>query len=272
MPQCRRVVPAEALDVVGLERRPLERELDPREGERLAVGEHVSGREDVLERVVVRAEHGDPVVEQDAGRLEQLRERLGVAVDLVLADVLDHADARDRVERLVGDLPVVGDADLDPVGQAERGDPLAAERGLLVGDRDPENLGPVFAGRVDREAAPAAADVEDAVALLEAELGRDEVELGPLGLLEGLGAAGEDRAAVGHRRVEEQREEVVADVVVVADRLLVAVDRVPLAVEDQLELGRLRAAPTAGTSRGRRPSGGRGRRRRSAVAPTCRRR
>ena len=47
-----------------------------------------------------------------------------------------------------------------------------------------------------------------------------------LRLLERLGAARPDRARVGHRRVEEQREEVVGDVVVVRDRALVAADRV----------------------------------------------
>ena len=36
-----------------------------------------------------------------------------VEVDLARADVLDHADAGDRVEGLVGELAVVGEADLD---------------------------------------------------------------------------------------------------------------------------------------------------------------
>ena len=88
---------------------------------------------------------------------------------------------------------------------------------------------------MDREAAPAAADVQHAHARLQLELARDQIELRALGLLERLRAPREDRAAVGHRLVEEQREELVADVVVVADRRRVALQAVTLAVQDQLE-------------------------------------
>ena len=93
---------------------------------------------------------------------------------------------------------------------------------------------------MDREAAPAAADVEHALALLQRELAADQRELGLLGLLERRRAALEVGAAVGHRRVEEQREELVARVVVVADRAAVAAERVPLAGQPQLGCGRPR--------------------------------
>ena len=73
-------------------------------------------------------------------------------------------------------------------------------------------------GGVDREAAPAAADVEQRSPGLQPELRADQLELRLLGLLERLRPAREDRAAVGHRLVEEEREELVADVVVVAYR------------------------------------------------------
>jgi hypothetical protein len=98
---------------------------------------------------------------------------------------------------------------------------------------------------VAREAAPAAADVEDAVALLQAELRADQLELGLLRLLERGRAAREDRAAVGHRRVEEQGEELGRQVVVVADRAAIAGDAVAPAVRDELRRrarGRLRHA------------------------------
>ncbi len=72
------------------------------------------------------------------------------------------------------------------------------------------------------EAAPTAADVEHALALLELELRADELELRALGLLETRGAPGEERAAIGHGLVEEQREELVGDVVVVTDGPAVA--------------------------------------------------
>ena len=72
---------------------------------------------------------------------------------------------------------------------------------------------------------------------LQLELLRDHVQLGPLRLRERLRAAREQRAAVGHRLVEEQREEVVADVVVVADRLRVALRAVARAGQQQLGRG-----------------------------------
>ena len=100
---------------------------------------------------------------------------------------------------------------------------------------------------MDGKAAPAAADVEHLHPGREPELGGDEIELHPLGLLEGLGAAREDRAAVGHRVVEEQTEEVVADVVVVADRRSVTLDAVQAALQDQLDA---RAAWQPAGSRG----------------------
>ena len=78
---------------------------------------------------------------------------------------------------------------------------------------------------MDREAPPPRADVEDAIAVGELELAADEVELLLLGLLEGVGAAREDRAAVGHRAIEEEREELVRDVVVMANRARVALLR-----------------------------------------------
>jgi hypothetical protein len=70
------------------------------------------------------------VVEQAPAGRQQLRERAGVAIDLGVADVLDHADAGDRVIRPVVELTVVGEADLDAVGDAGLGHPPARELGL----------------------------------------------------------------------------------------------------------------------------------------------
>jgi hypothetical protein len=104
---------------------------------------------------------------------------------------------------------------------------------------------------VQRERAPAAADVEDALAGLQVELRADEVELGPLRLLERRRAAREDRARVRHRLVQEEREVLVGEVVVVRDRALVAQDRVALALRAQLHLRHLGHLPQrAGLDRG----------------------
>ena len=106
-------------------------------------------------------------------------------------------------------------------------------------------------GRVDHEAAPAAADVEHALVLPQHELPADQLPFGLLRLLERRRApllwrmgsprvlervelAGEQRAAIGHRLVEEQCEEVVGDVVVVAHRARVALAAVAPSPRAQL--------------------------------------
>ena len=85
--------------------------------------------------------------------------------------------------------------------------------------RDAGDLHAVVLSRVDGEAAPAAADVQHSHRpASDPSLRGDQIEFCPLSILERLRAPREDRAAVGHRLVEEEREELVADVVVVADR------------------------------------------------------
>jgi hypothetical protein len=105
---------------------------------------------------------------------------------------------------------------------------------------------------VHGERAPAAADVEQPLTRLQAELGAHELALDVLGLLERLRAAREDGARVRHRLVEEEREVVVADVVVVADRAAVARDAVAAALRTQLRRGRPRRAHEPGGAQ-RRP-------------------
>ncbi len=207
---------------------------DPREGERDAVREHEALRERALVLGVEVHQLGDPVVEEAPPWTEQAVQRGHVEVDSLLSHVLDHADARDRVELLAGDLAVVGEPELHQVLHPGLADPLAPELDLALGQSHSEHADPVVLGGVNREAPPAATDVEYALARLERELLADQVELCPLGLLERLRTTLEVGAAVGHRRVEEQREELVAGVVVVADSASVAPDRVALAAQAQL--------------------------------------
>ena len=174
---------------------------------------------------------------------------------LALADVLDHADRRDRVVALAVQVAVVGDAHLDLVAQPGFGDPPAGQFGLGWTQCDADGLHAVFSRGVDHERAPAAADVEHALALFQLELLADEVELRELRLLKRLRPAREDRAAVGHRLVEKQFEELVGDVVVVAHRPGVAFLAVAAPLQPQLPLGRARgerqsAGPAAPRPRG----------------------
>ena len=174
------------------------------------------------------------MVEHEPTRTEHAEERRRIGVHLRFADVLRHADARDRVERLIAELAVVGHADLDALGQPGVGNALARELSLRRRERDAGHAHPVLTRGVDRKAAPAAADIEHTLTRSQLELRRDQVELRALRFLERRCAARKDRAAVGHRLVEEEREKVVADVVVVADHLGVTLWRVPLPLQDQL--------------------------------------
>ena len=80
-----------------------------------------------------------------------------------------------------------------------------------------------------------------------ASFAADQLELRLLRLLERLGAAREDRARVRHRLVEEQGEELVRHVVVVADGAPVA--RVAVAAPAGAQLGGRRARERAQRSR-----------------------
>ena len=110
----------------------------------------------------------------------------------------------------------------------------------------PTALHPVAGGGVQHEAAPAAAHVQQALALPQPELRADQLALGQLRRPPACVAPREKtRAAVGHRVVEEQREEVVGDVVVVAHRARVALAAVAAAPRAQLAGGDPRRARQA---------------------------
>ena len=154
-----------------------------RERLRRAVGEDVARGEVARVRILL-AQVGDAVVEQLRAGPQRAAQAPGVLVHLLGADVLDHADRGDGVERLAGELAVVDDAEVGAV--RDPGLLGAAARGLDLRrrQRDAGDVDAVALGGVDGERAPAAADVEHVLAPLEAELLADELELGLLRLLE----------------------------------------------------------------------------------------
>jgi hypothetical protein len=189
------------------------------------------------------------VVEDAAAGLHEPRDLLRVHVDLRRAHVLDHADAGHGVERLVLQLAVVRNADVHAVADPPLGGALARERGLRLRERDSHDAHAVVGRRVDREAAPTAAHVEQALTRLQRQLRAHELELCLLRLLECLRAAREERTAVGERLAQEEPEEVVRHVVVVPDRPSVAFGAVAAAARAQLRAGHGGRAPDAGRAR-----------------------
>ena len=149
-----------------------------------------------------------------------------VGREVLGADGFEHLDRDDGVEG-AADLAVVLEPHLDAVGEAGLRDTLAGERGLRLGDRDRRDPAAEVARRVEREPAPARADLEDVLAAAQSgPLGHEPV-LVALGVGEGLVGGGVDGGRIGHRLVEEQAEQVVREVVVGGDVPAGAGDRVP---------------------------------------------
>ena len=166
----------------------------------------------------------------------------GVGLQLGAPDVFVHTDAGDLVERAVDDLAVVADPDLDSARQARGVDPCARELCLRGRQRHADAAHTVLLGGVDEQRPPAATDVEQALAALEAQLAADELELALLGSLEGLVRVVEVGARVDHARPQHQSVELVGDVVVMADRGPIAPERVQAARALGLDRGHGRAS------------------------------
>ncbi|KAF1858522.1 hypothetical protein Lal_00015039 [Lupinus albus] len=222
------VVAAQVFHVAHFEAAFLHRADDGGQVRQLAVREHVFVDElaaAVRAVALFDVRRGDAVVHHDPTRRQQLVDAVEVRRQVVHAHVLEHADARDPVE-LAGDVAVVLQPDLDAVLQAGLRHALARQFVLALGQRDTHAARAEFAGRADHERAPAAADVEQRLARLHADLGEDVVDLLLLGRREVFVAVLEIGARVHHGRVEEQAVELVGDVVVVADGFRILLARV----------------------------------------------
>ena len=136
--------------------------------------------------------------------------------------MLEHADAGDLVVTAeLGYVAIVLQPDFAAILQTEGGDAFFRIGVLVVGQRHADRVRALLR-RADDQPAPAAADVEQAVAGPQENLAQDVVELVALRLVQRLVVAFPVRARVQHVLVEEQPVERVGDVVVVLDLLLVA--------------------------------------------------
>ncbi len=244
------VVRVEVLDVQRLEPGTLEGEQHAGQVQELAVREHVAVRELSADvgAAFGRRHVGDAVIEHPPARLEHAGDPSRVLVDLPFANVLDHADAGHRVEPLLAQVAVVHHLELDPIADPGLAGPLGRQLGLRLRKGDPQRRCAVLPGGVDSEAPPATADVEHPHSRLELQLAADQLELRALGVLERVRSVLEQRAAVGHALIEEQGEELVRDVVVVADRLGVPALGVSAPPGSQLGRWGVRPAPYPGGS------------------------
>ena len=154
--------------------------------------------------------HATPSCFQEpVARFEERRE-------LSFADRLQHLDRRELGVRAAM-LSVVLFQDRDALREPGSSHPRARELGLFGRDRQTRHLRPVLTRGDEREGAPPAADLENSVVRGQLQLVADPAELPPLCLRERLVRMLEDGARVRHRLVEHEPEEVVSEVVVVAD-------------------------------------------------------
>ena len=199
--------------------------------EHLRQRRRVGAREDVLAEPGAgragRAHVADGVQQHHPVVLEQivdLGEELAVVAD---ADVLEHADRDDAVVAVVV-LAVVAQFEAHAVRQPGPARLLGRQRVLLARQRDAGDAHVLHRRQVQRQITPAAADVEHLQAGLQVELGGDQPQLVLLGDFQAVVVVEEVGARILHALVEEQRVEVVAEIVVMGDVLARLADRVGL--------------------------------------------
>ena len=102
---------------------------------------------------------GDLVVQQSAHRLQKAEHLFEVALVVLDAYVLHHADRADTVEVVLRHLAVVLHTHFGQILQPFTGDPFVGVRGLFLGKGDAERLDAATGGGDDHRT-PAAADVQ----------------------------------------------------------------------------------------------------------------
>ena len=199
--------------------------------QQLAAGKDVALHEVAeagAELMVAGAAGGDAVVQQQPARLEQAVDLGEVGRQLGPADMLEHAHRGDLVERLVvRKAAVVEQVHPYPPGQAALLDDLVDVGVLVAAEGDAARLHAVVLGRVQQEAAPAGADVEEALAFLQHQLAADVLQLGFLRRGQVHAGVAVIGAGIDPLRVEPEGVEVVGDVVVELDLLGVDLGPVP---------------------------------------------
>jgi hypothetical protein len=147
-------------------------------GEDVAVDE-VAGA--TADRAAIGVLGGDAVVHHQATGAHRVVQLLEVEAQVGMADVFEHADADHLVETAVArQVAVVEQLQGDLVFQAFGLDPLAPQLELFLAEGDAVDLDAELTRRQARQTTPAAADVEQALARLQAQLAAQVAQLGLL--------------------------------------------------------------------------------------------
>ena len=212
------VLDLEARALHGDERMPDIVELPAREdvlGNRPLLGTHFAPEPTGLGRAP-----RDRVVEEQSVLRKQPLHLPHVARDVLQPDVLVHADGGDLV-KLPLHRGVVLELDRHAVFEPQALDLLARIVELRFRQRDAVRGDVIRSRRMTDEPTPAAADVEEALARLQAQLAANHLQLVALRLRDIVLPIGVVGAGVDHFRVEEERVELVRQVVVELNVVLV---------------------------------------------------
>ena len=196
----------------------------------LSAGRVAAGKMYLAIQGLVRARPvpaADRVQQRHAVRLQAARDRLEERPVITDADMLEHADRDDAIER------AVHRAIVEQLEGTRSSSPSAAARAalpqLLGRQRDAGHARAVVARQRQRQAAPAAADVQHReIRAGRAELGGDVPLLGRLRLFQRLVAAREVGARILPVAIQEQAVEPAVQVVVMGDVAPRAAGRVEL--------------------------------------------
>jgi hypothetical protein len=130
----------------------------------------------------------------------------------LVAEMLERADRHDAINGFVELFPAPQQHTKTARG-VHRVEHLLHVRGLVLAQRQPHDIDVIFLDGALHRRAPTTAHVQQRHARLQAQLAQRQVDLGQLGLLERHVLTLEVRTAVGLRRIQEQPEKAVRQVV-----------------------------------------------------------
>src|SRR6266566_349236 len=155
-----------------------------------------------------------------------------------MADRFDHFN-RDGLVELTAEIAIVLEQHCDSIRESLLRDFFRRVVVLRAGDCSGGYAASVVAGGVNRKAAPSRANFEQMIVRAKIEFAADSIYFGDSRFLERRIGTGKDRARVHQGGVEDELEEIVAEVVVRGDVALTARPGIAIEVVQQ-PAGRIR--------------------------------
>src|SRR5262249_19716667 len=199
------------------------------ERDQFAIGKHVAVDKGWLVPPFVRG-RGNPGIQECPARPEQVPGPRKVLLQLRLAHVFKHPHADDLVKRPFDlKVPVVAHFDATSVIQPQFADALPSPLRLGDAQSDADDLSAIVPSRMNNQAAPPAANVQQRFVATKTQLAANVVQLLALDCIKfSCFYVGKIRGGVLNFLVEPQCKELRGKIVVIADGQAVALPRMPL--------------------------------------------